>query len=124
MKEKSFQREIIKIQRNTNYSPEQDTPRMAKSIVSIPLWGELSDPYGKGKSKDTEGLFGGVWDSLVLGGFLTAHLSWRWVFYLNIYSLWPHSCPGTCKLMKLGYFPSLWLYPTKWEGTPPNVPCK
>lgn len=36
-----------------------------------------------------QGLFGGVWglSSIVgplIGGFLTDHISWRWVFYLNI----------------------------------------
>lgn len=36
-----------------------------------------------------QGLFGGVWglSSIVgpiIGGFITDHLSWRWVFYLNV----------------------------------------
>ncbi|HEY7534406.1 MAG TPA: MFS transporter, partial [Thermodesulfobacteriota bacterium] len=114
------------------------------STVTLPLWGKLSDIYGRrnfyiigivifllgsalsGQSKTmvdliiyralqgfgggalltlgmivvgeiyslkerakVQGLFGGVWglSSIVgplLGGFLTDHISWRWVFYLNI----------------------------------------
>lgn len=114
------------------------------STVSLPLWGKLSDLYGRrrfyvlgitifllgsalsGQSQSMleliifrgiqgfgggalitlgmiiigeifslkerariQGLFGGVWgfSSIVgplLGGFITDHFSWRWVFYLNI----------------------------------------
>lgn len=114
------------------------------SAVSLPLWGKLSDLYGRrsfyvlgiaifllgsalsGQSESmleliifrgiqglgggalitlgmiiigeifslkerarVQGLFGGVWgfSSIVgplIGGFITDHFSWRWVFYLNI----------------------------------------
>jgi EmrB/QacA subfamily drug resistance transporter len=114
------------------------------STVTLPLWGKLSDLYGRrifyilgvtlfllgsalsGQSKSMlelivfralqgfgggalltlgmiiigeifslkerakiQGLFGGVWglSSIVgplIGGFVTDHLSWRWVFYLNV----------------------------------------
>ncbi|MCI0454962.1 MAG: MFS transporter [Candidatus Dadabacteria bacterium] len=114
------------------------------STVTLPLWGKLSDIYGRrifyiigitifllgsvlsGQSETmlqliiyralqgfgggalltlgmivvgeifslkerakVQGLFGGVWglSSIIgplIGGFLTDHLSWRWVFYLNI----------------------------------------
>jgi EmrB/QacA subfamily drug resistance transporter len=114
------------------------------STVTLPLWGKLSDIYGRrtfyilgitifllgsalsGQSNSmlrliifralqgfgggalltlgmivigeifslkerarVQGLFGGVWglSSIVgplIGGFITDHLSWRWVFYLNI----------------------------------------
>ncbi len=114
------------------------------STVTLPIWGKLSDLYGRrifyilgvtlfllgsalsGQSKSMleliifrslqgfgggalltlgmivigeifslkerariQGLFGGVWgfSSIVgplIGGFITDHLSWRWVFYLNV----------------------------------------
>jgi EmrB/QacA subfamily drug resistance transporter len=114
------------------------------STVTLPIWGKLSDLYGRrifyilgvtlfligsalsGLSKSMleliifrslqgfgggalltlgmivigeifslkerariQGLFGGVWgfSSIVgplIGGFITDHLSWRWVFYLNV----------------------------------------
>ncbi|HWP91274.1 MAG TPA: MDR family MFS transporter [Thermodesulfobacteriota bacterium] len=114
------------------------------STVTLPLWGKLSDLYGRrifyvigitifllgsalsGQSESmleliifraiqgigggalltlgmiiigeifsleerarVQGLFGGVWGlssiaGPLLGGFITDHFSWRWVFYLNI----------------------------------------
>ena len=49
----------------------------------------VADLYGLERRAKTQGYLSGVWGiaSLLgplLGGFLTDHVSWRWVFYLNV----------------------------------------
>src|SRR5207247_2526513 len=45
--------------------------------ATIPLWGKLADMFGRKKTF----LAGMI---IFIVGFLTDHLSWRWVFYVNI----------------------------------------
>jgi MFS family permease len=49
----------------------------------------IGDVFSLRERAKIQGLFGGVWglSSIVgpiIGGFITDHLSWRWVFYLNV----------------------------------------
>ena len=59
------------------------TAYLLAETVSTPLFGKFGDLYGRKR------LFQAVFGAAsvagpLLGGFLTDHLSWRWVFYVNL----------------------------------------
>jgi MFS family permease len=55
-------------------------------VITIAVIGDLIPPRERGRY---QGLFGAVFGAAtivgpLLGGFLVDHLSWRWIFYLNL----------------------------------------
>jgi EmrB/QacA subfamily drug resistance transporter len=56
------------------------------ATVALTLVGDLYNPVERGR---IQGFFSAVWGSAgalgpVAGGFIVDHLSWRWIFYLNL----------------------------------------
>jgi multidrug resistance protein len=61
-------------------------------VTTMAVVGDLIPPRDRGRY---QGILGGVFGistviGPLLGGFFVDHLSWRWIFYVNL--CWPGSC--------------------------------